>query len=448
LAFAMTSLLSTAVLAAVPQLSYWRELAALSNKGDVNPPILAERSMFEDLGRGSCTNDARSNLIFSASLRPIDGNRADCEARCFNDTSCMAYSFGWQPQPNQEGHEHDEYWCETFSDCGSLKLAPIHPHLHEYGVRSYKRVMPTPVPTPTPTALPTVTPTGTPVVEFSDDPDDCVCCERTLAVMTRYCKTEMPMGDLAMNNFECAKEMGSEVTFINDGAHKRWTAIKSCKCNCDKKFAELRSIDCPMACKRLPFACPVCAPPPPPPEPPSPPPRDGGKCEPVDKPCCEGVLEALEKFCYSFEPQGEVVKMADPTHWDGGKWQPPASFDALCDHYMPASCEPCGQASCPKVLQLLARQFHPNLCDAIKTCSGFCDHQCPVTLAVDSSGSFGYVDNAFAAAASGGTAYVPNNVQQQQAQAQQLTIDAWPGSMNGLDMAKGYRPLGQDAGAK
>ena len=47
----MTSLLSTAVLAAVPQLSYWRELAALSNKGDVNPPILAERSMFEDLGR-------------------------------------------------------------------------------------------------------------------------------------------------------------------------------------------------------------------------------------------------------------------------------------------------------------------------------------------------------------------------------------------------------------
>ena len=187
----MTSLLSTAVLAAVPQLSYWRELAALSNKGDVNPPILAERSMFEDLGRGSCTNDARSNIIFSASLRPIDGNRADCEARCFNDTSCMAYSFGWQPQPNQAGHEHDEYWCETFSDCGSLKLAPIHPHLHEYGVRSYKRVMPTPVPTPTPTALPTVTPTGTPVVEFSDDPDDCVCCERTLAVMTRYCKTEM-----------------------------------------------------------------------------------------------------------------------------------------------------------------------------------------------------------------------------------------------------------------
>ena len=41
------------------------------------------------------------------------------------------------------------------------------------------------------------------------------------------------------------------------------------------------------------------------------------------------------------------------------------------------------------MLQLLARQYHPNLCDAIKTCNNFCDHQCPVTALV----SVGYVDS-------------------------------------------------------
>jgi hypothetical protein len=228
-------------------------------------------------------------------------------------------------------------------------------------------------------------------VGTATEPDDCICCERSLAAMTRYCKAEMPMGDLKMANFDCAKEMGTEITFNSDNSHQRWSAIKSCKCDCDKRLAELKSIDCPMACKRLPFACPICAPPPPPPNPP-PPPAVVSMCKPVEKPCCEAVLEQLEKFCYSFEPKGEAIKIADPTHWDGGVWQPPASFDQLCESYSPKDCEPCGQLACPRVLQLISRQFHPNVCDAIKSCNGFCDNQCPSNSTAATL--FGYLDSA------------------------------------------------------
>ena len=231
-----------------------------------------------------------------------------------------------------------------------------------------------PLSTTTPTPTPAPTPT---LIESATDPDDCVCCERTLVAMERYCKAEMPMSDLKMDKFDCAKEMGTEITFNSESSHQRWSAIKSCKCDCDKRLAELKTIDCPMACKRLPFACPICTPPPPPPAPPPTPPSFTSECKPVAKPCCEAILENLEKFCYSFSPVGEVVKVPDPTHWDGGFWQPPASFDQLCESYLPAECGDCGAMACPRMLQLIGRRYHPHLCDAIKTCDDLCDNQCP-----------------------------------------------------------------------
>ena len=90
-------------------------------------------------------------------------------------------------------------------------------------------------------------------------------------------------------------------------------------------------------------------------------------------------MKALEKFCYSFNPAGEAKKMPDPTHWDGGMWKAPASFDPLCEEYEPEECTSteCGKAPCPKLLSLIARQFHPHICDAVKTCGDFCDNQCP-----------------------------------------------------------------------
>ena len=234
--------------------------------------------------------------------------------------------------------------------------------------------------TPAATPMASTTPAPTPsLIESASDPDDCVCCERTLAAMERYCKAEMPMGDLKMDNFECAKEMGTDITFSSESQHQRWSAIKSCKCDCDKRLAELKAIDCPMACKRLPFACPICAPPPPPPAPPPSPPSITSECKPVAKPCCEAILDNLEKYCYSFSPAGEVVKVPDSTHWDGGIWQVPASFSNLCDAYTPPECAECGTMACLNMLQLIGRQYHPNLCDAIKTCDGLCDNQCPQT---------------------------------------------------------------------
>ena len=125
-----------------------------------------------------------------------------------------------------------------------------------------------------------------------------------------------------------------------------------------------------MACMRLPFACPSCEPPP------APPPAE--PCEPVPKPCCEATLVSLEKYCYSFKPPGEAVKVPDPSHWDGGAWKVPASFDRLCDEFEPYQCKGsnCGKSPCQKVLSLLARRYHPHVCDAVKVCADFCDNQC------------------------------------------------------------------------
>jgi len=119
--------------------------------------------------------------------------------------------------------------------------------------------------------------------------------------------------------------------------------------------------------------------PPPPPAPPPSPPSITSECKPVAKPCCEAILDNLEKYCYSFSPAGEVVKVPDSTHWDGGIWQVPASFSNLCDAYTPPECAECGTMACLNMLQLIGRQYHPNLCDAIKTCDGLCDNQCPQT---------------------------------------------------------------------
>ena len=168
-----------------------------------------------------------------------------------------------------------------------------------------------------------------------------------------------------------------EITFNSESSHQRWSAVKSCKCDCDRRLEELRKTDCPMACKQLPFACPVCAPPPPPPSPPPPIWDRKHECKPVEKTCCEATLNSLEKFCYSFAPKGDAVKIEDPTHWDKGVWQPPASFDELCERYPPRECVAVGPQACPRMMQLIARQFHPDVCDAIRTCGGFCDHQCP-----------------------------------------------------------------------
>ena len=91
------------------------------------------------------------------------------------------------------------------------------------------------------------------------EPPDCLCCQQTRAAMERYCKSQMPMGDLGLEHFDCSSEVGMEVTL---SASKGWSSVASCQASCQRNLEELRSLGCPMACKRLPFACPSCAPPP------------------------------------------------------------------------------------------------------------------------------------------------------------------------------------------
>ena len=140
------------------------------------------------------------------------------------------------------------------------------------------------------------------------------------------------MGDLDLDHFECAAEMGAEVSFVNEGGvTKRFTEVKSCKCDCDKQLEALRS-GCNLACTALPLTC-ASTPPPPPPSPPPPPPPApppfGSSCHPVPGQCCESMLSSLQKFCFSFKPTGVAVKVPDENHWDGGDWRAPASFDSL-----------------------------------------------------------------------------------------------------------------------
>ncbi len=223
---------------------------------------------------------------------------------------------------------------------------------------------------------PTPTPSPTP------GENDCVCCHKVNAVFEHYCHAQEPMGDLDLDDFECAKEMGTEVTFVTEGTTKRFTEVKSCKCDCEKRLLELRS-GCKMACTALPLTCPACASPPPPaaqPPPPPPAPLPVSECHALPGSCCESMLANLQKFCYSFKPEGNATKVPDPSHWDGGEWIAPASFDSLCDQYLPPSCATPGKATqCYRFLSFIARQYDPDICAAALSgqCEDVCDHQCP-----------------------------------------------------------------------
>ena len=92
------------------------------------------------------------------------------------------------------------------------------------------------------------------------------------------------------------------------------------------------------------------------------------------------MLANLQKFCYSFKPEGNATKVPDPSHWDGGEWIAPASFDSLCDQYLPPSCATPGKATqCYRFLSFIARQYDPDICAAALSgqCEDVCDHQCP-----------------------------------------------------------------------
>ena len=104
----------------------------------------------------------------------------------------------------------------------------------------------------------------------------------------------------------------------------------------------------------------------------------------MPQPCCEAVLGQLQKFCDSFKPPlgwPAAVKLHDPSHWDGGPWQPPALFEDLSHKYAPAECGavPGATELTQRTLALLARR-DPNVCAQVagtKWCGDFCGNQCP-----------------------------------------------------------------------
>ena len=207
---------------------------------------------------------------------------------------------------------------------------------------------------------------------------DCTCCQQTNAVLERYCHEQQPMGDLDLEKFECAVEMGTEVSYVSEGETKRFTEVKSCKCDCETRLEALRS-GCNLACTELPLTCPACSAPPPPSPPPPPPPAPppfSETCHPVPESCCESMLVNLQKFCFSFKPDGVAVKVPDASHWDGGDWRAPASFDSLCEEYRPSECQ---APMSHRFLSFVARQYDPDICKAALSgqCDDVCDHQCP-----------------------------------------------------------------------
>jgi len=47
-------------------------------------------------------------------------------------------------------------------------------------------------------------------------------------VLERYCHDQQPMGDLDLDHFDCAAEMGTQVSFVNEGGvTRRFTEVKS-----------------------------------------------------------------------------------------------------------------------------------------------------------------------------------------------------------------------------
>ena len=122
----------------------------------------------------------------------------------------------------------------------------------------------------------------------------------------------------------------------------------------------------------------------------------GATCHPVPEACCESMLTNLQKFCFSFKPAGLAVKVPDSSHWDGGDWHAPASFDSLCMEYLPSECERgYGKApACARFLSFVARQYDADICKAVMTgqCDDICEHQCPPpSLALASSAAARYM---------------------------------------------------------
>ena len=61
-----------------------------------------------------------------------------------------------------------------------------------------------------------------------NEPTSAECCEQTNAVLERYCHDQQPMGDLDLDHFDCAAEMGTQVSFVNEGGvTRRFTEVKS-----------------------------------------------------------------------------------------------------------------------------------------------------------------------------------------------------------------------------
>jgi hypothetical protein len=95
-------------------------------------------------------------------------------------------------------------------------------------------------------------------------------------------------------------------------------------------------------------------------------------------------MQQVEKFCFAFDPQGKATKVYDETHWDGGKWVPPASFDKLISEYWPGECK-AGPMAVTSVLGVLARHHNGDICSAVRagTCgdNSICSQQCGHSMA-------------------------------------------------------------------
>ena len=151
-------------------------------------------------------------------------------------------------------------------------------------------------------------PTASPV-QFPSELPDCLCCQQTRSAMERYCKSQMPMGDLRLEHFDCASELAMDVTMsIVNGALNTASCVPSCQRNLEALTKE--GCGGQMACKSLPFACPACAPPP------APPPPAGTTCVPVTTACCDATMNALEKCTPFRNPFALSLQLTlAPRHW-------------------------------------------------------------------------------------------------------------------------------------
>ena len=156
------------------------------------------------------------------------------------------------------------------------------------------------------------------------------------------------MGDLALDDFDCGDYFGVRATHGEQGS--RPVARDQCKPHCEHQLLAARNRDCGLTCHGLAIDCPCAAPPPPPAPPPAceEPGVCAPTCEPVPYPCCDATLDALAKFCHSFEPPvggwPPACKSADKSHWAGGAYVPSWHFEPLFERYAPAQCQHDGHA--------------------------------------------------------------------------------------------------------